>query len=331
MLNFRCLTTVAAIAITAVIAVPKHAAAKDTIKFANQQDPVFIAAVYPIQTGKVKSDLVDIEFSFLGITGLNQAPVTRQYDVVHTASISVPRAREQGIPMQIIAISDRYPRDGDGADIWVKNNSPYKTLADLKGRTIGTYGLNTGGFTNVRQVLALKHGFNVDLEKGDFRFVELPAPALPAALDSGRIDAATLVHAQIFKAKQTGGFRSLVKVQQEAYEMFGVQVPSLVLAAYSDRLAAKPAAYRAFLKLLQDSMAYLHANPGEVFKAVGAQQNIDPAYFKMWFEEFGDIPYALGPNDIIGLRKSWEASKKIGALNKVPEVKDMVWSGGMQK
>lgn len=328
MLNFRSLATIAMIS---AISAPDQAAAKDTIKFATQQDPVFIAAVYPIQTGKVKSDLVDIEFSFLGIAGLNQAPVTRQYDVIHTASISVPRAREQGIPMNIIAISNRYPRAGDGANIWVKDSSPYKTLADLKGRTIGTYGLNSGGFINVRQVLALKFGFNVDLEKGDFRFVELPAPALPAALDSGRIDAATLVHAQIFKAKQAGGFRSLVKVQQEAYELFGVQVPSLVLAAYTERLAAKPVAYRAFLKLLQDSMAYIRANSGEVFKAVGAQQKIDPAYFKMWFEEFGDIPYSLGPNDIVGLRKSWEASRKIGALDKVPEVKDLVWSGGMQK
>ncbi|MBI2320166.1 MAG: ABC transporter substrate-binding protein [Betaproteobacteria bacterium] len=329
MLNFKSLVTLVAIAMTA--ALPRHAAAKDTIKFANQQDPVFIAAVYPIQSGKVKSDLVTIEFSFLGIAGLNQAPATRQYDVVHTASISVPRARDQGIPMNIIAISNRYPRDGDGANIWVKESSPYRTLADLKGRTIGTYGLNSGGFTNVRQVLALKLGFNVDLDKGDFRFVELPAPALPAALESGRIDAATLVHAQIFKAKQSGGFRSLVKVQEEGYKLFGVQVPSLVLAAYTERLNAKPAAYRAFLKLLQDSMAYVRANPGEVFKAVGAQQNIDPAYFTMWFKEFGDIPYALGPNDIVGLRKSWEASKKIGALDRVPEVTEVIWSGAIQK
>src|SRR5262249_49349271 len=97
-------------------------------------------------------------------------------------------------------------------------------------------------------VLALKYGFNVALERGDFRFVELPAPALPAALDSGRIDAATLVHAQIYKARKAGGIRAVVNVQEESYKLFGLQIPSLVLAAYTEKLNAKPEAYKAFLK-----------------------------------------------------------------------------------
>jgi NitT/TauT family transport system substrate-binding protein len=304
--------------------------AKELIKFATQQDPVFIAAVYPITSGKVKSDLVDVDISFLNIAGLNQAPATRQYDVVHTTSLAIPRSVEQGMGMSVVAISLRYPKSGDGANIWVTENSPYKTLEDIKGKTIGTYGLNSGGFTNVRQVLALKYGFNADLENGDFRFVELPAPALPAALQAGRIDAATLVHAQIFKAKEAGGFRPLVKVQDDLYELFSAQVPSLVLAAYNDRLAEKPEAYKAFLKLVQDSIAYVHANQDEVFKAVGAQQNIDPAYFKMWFEEFGDIPYAITPEDIIALDKSWNAAKKIGVLTNVPDPKTVVWSNALK-
>lgn len=328
MTRFHCLA--AAIAVASLSAAGP-AAAKDTIKFASQQDPVFIAAAYPITSGKVKSDAVNADISFLSISSLNQAAGTRQYDVVHTTSLSVPRATAQGIPMSIIAISLRYPKHGDGANIWVKDSSPYKTIADLKGKTIGTYGLNSGGFTNVRQVLALKYGFNVALEGGDFRFVELPAPALPAALESGRIDAATLVHAQIYKAKKAGGMRAVANIQDGLYELYHVQVPSLVLAAYKERLAEKPEAYKAFLKLLQDSIAYVHAHPDEVFEAVGKQQNIDPAYFKMWFSEFGDIPYALGPEDIVALQKSWEGSKKIGALPEVPDVKASIWTYGAGK
>jgi NitT/TauT family transport system substrate-binding protein len=307
------------------------AISKEVIKFASQQDPVFIAAAWPVQHGKVKSDVVDIEFSFLGIGGLNQAPATRQYDVVHTASLSVPRARAEGIPMSVIAISLRYPPKGDGANIWVKDASPYKTISDLKGKTIGTYGLNSGGFTNVREVLALKYGFNTALEGGDFRFVELPAPALPAALDAGRIDAATLVHSQIYKAKKAGGIRAIVNVQEDSYQLFGLQIPSLVLTAYTDRLNAKPEVYKAFLKLLQDSIAYLHSHQDEVFTAVGKEQHIDPEYFRMWFSDFGDIPYSLSANDISALRKSWEAANKIGALPEVPDVESLVWRPGMVK
>jgi NitT/TauT family transport system substrate-binding protein len=307
------------------------ALAKDTIKFATQSDPIFIAAVWPITSGKIKSDAVDIEFSFLSIDGLNQAPATRQYDVFHTTSLSVPRGVDQGMNMSVIATSLRYPKTGDGANIWVNENSPYKTLSDLKGKTIGTYGLNSGGFTNVREVLAEKYGFNVSLENGDFRFVELPAPALPAALQSGRIDAATLVHAQIFKAKQSGGFRSLVKVQDDLNALFGAQIPSLVLAAYNERLAAKPEAYKAFLELLRASIAYVHANEDEVFKAVGQAQKIDPAYFKMWFTEFGEIPYDITPTDIEMLGKSWQSAKAIGVLTKFPDPAKVVWRYGDHK
>jgi len=322
---------IVALAAVSLLSSMPYAAAKDTIKFASQQDPIFIASVYPITSGKVKSDLVDVDISFLGIEGLNQASATRQYDVVHTTSLSVPRATAQGIPMSIIAVSMRYPKNGDGADIWVKEDSPYKTIADLKGKTIGTYGLNAGGFTNVRQVLALKYGFNVNLEGGDFHFVELPAPALPAALQAERVDAATLVHAQIFKAKMAGGFRSLVHVQSDMYELYGLQVPSLVLAAYNDKLNAKPEVYKAFLKLLQDSIAYLNSHQDEVFNAVGKQQNIDPAYFKMWFGRFGEIPYSIGPDDIAAIRKSWEASTKIGALKQAPDVEASVWKDALNK
>jgi NitT/TauT family transport system substrate-binding protein len=123
----------------------------------------------------------------------------------------------------------------------------------------------------------------------------------------------------------------LAKIQPDMYELFGLQVPSLVLAAYNDRLAANPNAYKAFLKLMQDSMAYVRAHPDEVFDAVGAQQRIDPAYFKMWFAEFGEIPYSIGPDDLTGLRKSWEAANKIGALAKVPDVESSVWPEAMSK
>jgi NitT/TauT family transport system substrate-binding protein len=332
MVKYKILGKATGLALVALLLLPTHyAVAKDIIKFACQQDPVYIASVYPITSGKVKSDLVDVNISFLGIEGLNQASATRQYDVVHTTTLSVPRATAQGIPMSIIAISNRYPKDGNGANIWVKDDSPFKTIADLKGHTIGTYGLNSGGFVNVRQVLALKYGFNVNLEGGDFHFIELPAPALPAALSAGRIDAATLVHAQIYKAIAAGGFRALVKVQPDIYELFGLQIPSLVLAAYNDRLAANPNAYKAFLKLMQDSMAYVKAHPDEVFNAVGAQQRIDPDYFKMWFAEFGEIPYSIGPDDLAALRKSWEASTKIGTLAKMPDVDSLVWPEAMSK
>jgi NitT/TauT family transport system substrate-binding protein len=312
-----------------LIALAPAAQAKDKISFAYQLDPVFEASAYAITTGKVKSDAVDVAISFIGIPALNQAAATRQYDVVMTASLSIPRGLARGIPMTILAISNRYPKTGDGANIWVAKGSPYQSLADLKGKTIGVYGIASSGITNVREILALKFGFNVDLESGDFKWVELPAPALPAALESGRIDAATLVHAQIFKAKQSGEFRSIVKLQDAAYEYFGVGLPSIVLIGYADRVAAHPEAYKAFAQMLKTSMAYMFANKDEVFGAISKKDNIDRAYFDMWFKEFGEIPFAVTADDRVGLRKSWEAAKKIGAIDEVPDVDKVIWADAL--
>lgn len=303
--------------------------AKEVIKFADLQDPVFEAAVYPITSGKIKSDLVDLDISFLGIPALNQAPATRQYDIIHAASISVPRGLSRGIPLVILAISQRYTKSGNGNSIWVAKNSPYKTIQDLKGHTIGVYGLQSGGIATVREVLALKYGFNVDLEKGDFKFVELPTSALPAALLAGRIDAATLVHAQIYKAEQAGEFRSVLNTQDDTYELFGMGVPQIVIAGYADRVAAKPEVYKEVARMLNASIKYVLSHRDEVFPIIAAKDKIDVAYFDAWFKGSGEIPYAINAQDRDGLRKSWQAAQKIGAIGSVPDVNKVIWSDAL--
>ena len=70
---------------------------------------------------------------------------------------------------------------------------------DLTGKKLAVYSLGSSGITLIRIALANAHGFNVDLESGDIEFVEMPPPAMPAALESGTIDAATLIHSQAYQ------------------------------------------------------------------------------------------------------------------------------------
>ena len=67
----------------------------------------------------------------------------------------------------------------------------------------------------------------------------MPAPALPAALAAGRIDAATLIHAQAFKALQTGEFVAVTQTAADLTKKFGVRMVSAVLAGYGEKLDAK--------------------------------------------------------------------------------------------
>ena len=190
------------------------AQAQTAVTFGYLADPSHEAVMWAVRNGKVKSDKVKIEATPLDISALIQATAARTYDVVQTAAVAVPRARERGLDLRIVGTGLRYHASGEGAGIWVKKDSPIKSLTDLKGRKLGVYSLGSAGITLIRIALADVHGLNVAVRGGDVEFVEMPAPALPAALASARIDAATLIHAQAFKAQQSGEFVPLTQTAE---------------------------------------------------------------------------------------------------------------------
>lgn len=307
------------------------AAAKEKITFAYLLDPSHDAVVYALKNGKVKSDLIDVEVRSLAIPALIQATSARQYDVVQTAVISIPRAEKQGLKLAILSTALRYHQSGEGADIWVKTDSPIKSVEDLKGKTVGVYGISSTGITLIRLALWKKYGVNVSLQGGDMRFVEMPAPALPAALSTGRIDAATLIHSQAFAASKSGEFRSVAHTAKDMYETFGLRMVSAVNVGYPDKLEARPAAYREFNRLLKASLDYALSHQDEVFTAVGKETNVDPAFFKHWFSSYSEFPAVITAQDIQAIEKVWALSKELGLIDSYPDPKDLIWSGALRQ
>ena len=167
------------LALAAAVLAAAPAFAKDKLSFAYLQDPVLEAVMWPMRNGKVTSDTLEIDGKGYQIPVLIQGTATKQWDVVMTAVMSVPRAKEMGLELRVLSTALRYHKSGDGAHVWVKKGSPYKTIADLKGKTIATYGLQSTGVTLVRLALWKKYGVNVQFENGDFKWQQLPAPALP--------------------------------------------------------------------------------------------------------------------------------------------------------
>jgi ABC-type nitrate/sulfonate/bicarbonate transport system substrate-binding protein len=306
-----------------VLATP--AAAQTTVTFGYLADPSHEAVMWALRNGKVKSDTVKIEATPLDISALIQATAARTYDVVQTAAVAVPRARERGLDLRIVGTGLRYHTSGEGAGIWVGKASTAKSVADLKGKKLGVYSLGSAGITLIRIALADVHGFNVAVRGGDIEFVEMPAPALPAALAAGRIDAATLIHAQAFKALQTGEFVAVTQTAADLTKKFGVRMVSAVLAGYGEKLDAKPDVYREFLRVLQASMEYALKNPAEVFPAVGKDTGTDPEFFKAWFTRFSDFPVRLTGDDIKAIDLLWKRAVELDILKAVPPATDTVW------
>lgn len=318
---------------TAAILIPAMApaVAKETVTFGYLADPSHEAVLWALRNGKIKSETIEVTATPLQIPALIQATSARTYDVIQTAAMAIPPARARGLDLLIMGAGLRYHRSGEGAAIWVKKDSPIKSVADLKGKSLAVYSLGSAGITLVRIALHDVYGLNVSLKGGDLSFVEMPAPAMPAALATGKVDAATLIHAQAFKAMQTGEFRPIAQTAQDLIGQFKVRMISAVIAGYGDKLRAKPEVYREFQRVLRASMEYAQEHPAEVFTAVGKDFNIDPEFFKVWFSRFSEFPAVLSDQDIKAIDLLWEKSKALDILKAYPPISETIWDKALRQ
>jgi len=328
----RKLRSLAGLALAAAIglATATTAFAKETVTFGYLADPSHEAVVWALKNGKVTSDSIAVEATALEIPALIQATAARTYDVIETAAMAIPRARERGLDLRIIGTGLRYHKAGEGAGIWVKADSPIQSVEELKGKRLAVYSLGSAGITLVRIALADVYGLNVALQGGDLQFVEMPAPGMPAALASGGVDAATLIHAQAFKAMQTGEFRPIAQTAQDLSKKFGLRMVSAVLAGYGDKLDADPEKYREFERLLVASLDYALAHQDEVFGAVGKEFDVDPAFFTTWFSSFSEFPVVISDQDEKAIALLWEKAKGLGILKSYPPVSEVIWGKALR-
>ncbi|MCC2096655.1 MAG: ABC transporter substrate-binding protein [Hyphomicrobiales bacterium] len=319
-----------AVAAAATLALPAGASAKETISYAYLADPALDGILYAIRTGKVKSDKIDIKASALAIPALIQSTPAKRYDVIMNAVMAIPFAKRRGL--DLVVLSSALRGVGDlGAGIWVKKDSPAKTIADLKGKKIGNYALTSTGTTWIRIALRSKYKINVSYKGGDMNWVQIPAPALLSALESGRVDAATLIHAQAFKARQTGNYRLLAQTNKDIRDTFKVDTVSAVNVTYPEKLKAKPEAFREFNRVLRESVKYAVAHADEVGQDLAKTKKVDPKYFAAWIKDYSFFPGYISAEDRKAMQVLFEQSKEMGILKTVPDVGKVIWKDAITK
>jgi NitT/TauT family transport system substrate-binding protein len=91
--------------------------------------------------------------------------------------------------------------------IVVRKDSPFKTIADLRGKRLGTFSTGAGAFKATRA--AIIDAYGLDIVK-DTKLVQLAAPALYKLLENGQIDAMINISSfTIRAASQPDKFRSI--------------------------------------------------------------------------------------------------------------------------
>lgn len=303
---------------------PSTTQAKEKVTYAYQLDPTFDAAVWAIKTGKVKSDKIDVELNSLTIPALIQATLTKQYDVIQSDTIAVPRSAARGLQLMIMSTAIRYSPKGVGHNIYVRADSPYKTMTDLKSKKIGVPSLGSAGFHMLRMWMEEQYKVNADVAAGDFQFVETAPSALLTGLETSRFDAGTMLYSQAYRAREDKSFRAVATPARGMFELWGVQMIPSVNVAYPEKIAQRPEAYKEFNKLLRASVEYMQKNPDEVFGAIAAESKVSPDFFKVVFTDFAEIPADITDGDIKAIDKLWDLSAKRGLLQSKPDVKSFI-------
>ena len=309
---------------------PGLAQARDKVTYAYLLDPAYDAVTWAMTNGKVTSDLITVEARGLAIPQLIQATSAKQFDVIMTAVIALPPAAARGLELRIMSTALQQAAAGEGAGIWVKKDSAIQRPQELKGKALGSYGLRSTGYTQVRLALIHKYGLNAALEGGDLKQLEIQAPNLPAALAAGRIDAATLIHSQAFRALKSGEFRPIAETGRDNIEIYGMRFISALNVAYPERLAQRPDSFREFNRMFRESVRYALAHKDEVFGAVGQQNNLPPEFFNWWFEKSSDVPATFEESHAQAIMKLYELSREIGMIQNFPDVRTLVWENALR-
>jgi NitT/TauT family transport system substrate-binding protein len=307
------------------------AMAKDTVSYAYLIDPALEGVLYGIKSGKVTSDKIEIVATPLAIPALIQSTTTKQYDVVMNAVLSIPRALDQGLRMEVLSTALRSVVGAASGGVFVKSGGPYKNFADLKGKTIGDTALQSTGTTWTRIALWKKHGVNVAYDNGDFNWVEMPAAALLGALQTGRIDAADLIHLQAFEALKSGDYTPLLPTAQDLYDLFQVREVSAVNVGYPERLDARTDSFIEFDRMIKASVDYANAHTDEVGKAMAEQFHISPDFFGWWLKTYSIFPGDVSNEDLKSMEVVWQNAKELGLMKDYPSAESVLWKNAIRE
>jgi len=167
-----------------------------------------------------------VKFKFLDATTQVPAFGKGDLDVMTTPPSFIPRVTEA----YRLRVAEFFPlaRWTIGPQILVKKNSPYKTLADLKGKRVAVPPLKTRFGSEEASILAVT-GQNI---RTYFRLKQTEAAAQELTL--GRVDAAFIEAPTTFPLLQSGNFRAIWSVHAGFLKAFGD--PAVVNGGYIARV-----------------------------------------------------------------------------------------------
>jgi ABC-type nitrate/sulfonate/bicarbonate transport system substrate-binding protein len=173
------------------------------------------------------------------------------------------RANANGIPIRLIQ-----PYQTSHMFVLVRKDSPYQSVADLKGKSIALTPEVTTLY-NLFDFIMRKRGVNIEK---DFQLKKLGGPAIIAVMQKGEVEAAILWEAHVSRLLATGKYRTIMGLRDEMAKVLDAKIlPVIWLAGLEPWIKSNP-----------DGVSKLRAAWTEAY--IGVQR--DEAHFRKYAKRF---------------------------------------------
>lgn len=249
-------------AMLAVPALPVRAQSVTTFRMGTAAVESYGLSIYAHEAGFFKKQGLEAQMTYFPGGGAVLAALvggSLDYACVNWGAIS--NAHVKGIPVMAIAPGGLYTSDSPTTILAVgKNNTTIRTAKDLNGKTVAVSTMK-----DLQQSAIMKW---TDLNGGDsstLKFIELPIPEVPPALNSNRIDAGIVLEPVLTNVKGD------IRVLSKAYDAVAKKLMICTHLGMKDYLDKNVATTRKIVAALAETAAWANANhdkAGEILSRV---------------------------------------------------------------
>lgn len=306
----RALRLLSALAMTLVFVAPAWAQAPVKVKLGDMAQSMNVIASLTMKQQKLdEKHGFSLEYMpFPTLDGLFTAIRGKEVDIGFGGWTAFSQFRAQGFPVTSIYSVGR----GATLDVLVPVHSPAKSIADLKGKKIGSYAGAAGTATVLFRVLTAKY---YGYDAANTGHLQYAAPGLlTSLLEKGDLDAALLFDPLAAKAIASGKFRSIANLGDLYKQHVGEDFLWIVYATNEDFIKRHPQVLTSFNRAWVEAVKYVQTHP-EVFKHFGKQFGLESEegvrllrervvkdYILRWDQKFIDSlgAFARMSNEVMG-------------------------------
>jgi NitT/TauT family transport system substrate-binding protein len=181
----------------------------------------------------------------------------------------IASAHAKNLPMVVLAPAAEYlaPETSHIAAIMLPANSPVRQAKDLNGKTVSAAGLHSFAQTMMCAWVDQNGG-----DSSTIKFVEIPFPALPAALAADRIDAAFAPEPFLDAARANGS-----RVLSYGYDAIAKHFLLTAWTSTPEWTQAHGDVVKRFASVMHETAVWANAHPAESGVILARYTKIDPA------------------------------------------------------